>query len=121
MAPEHFMYLGLEIWKLLANVMVDCYLANSLICNNRSALRICKLGLSTVNVKVSSLLKWFYGAYYVRADRSEALSYSQVKRLLTGFARFEREPNKDVRENVSVSQRLLTGESSGRFLLLKSN
>lgn len=40
MAPEHFMYLGLKIWKLLGNVMVDCYLANCLICNNCSALHL---------------------------------------------------------------------------------
>lgn len=40
MAPEHFMYLGLKIWKLLGNVMVDCYLANCRICNNCSALHL---------------------------------------------------------------------------------
>lgn len=40
MAPEHFMYLGLKIWKLLGNVMVDRYLANCLICNNCSALHL---------------------------------------------------------------------------------
>lgn len=39
-APEHFMYLGLKIWKLLGSVMVDCYLANCLICNNCSALHL---------------------------------------------------------------------------------
>lgn len=40
MAPEHFMYLGLKIWKLLGNVMVDRYLANCRICNNCSALHL---------------------------------------------------------------------------------
>lgn len=75
MAPEHFMYLGLKIWKLLGNVMVDCYLANCWICNNCSALHL-QAGIEYSICEGFGLIKMVFTrheSYYVRPDRYEVL------------------------------------------------
>ncbi len=120
MAPEHFMYLGLKIWKLLDNVMVDCYLANCLICNNCSALHL-QAGIEYSKCEGFGLIKTLLQGLLCASRQVWGALILSGKTAVTGFTGFEREPNKDVRENVSVSQRLLTGENTGRFLLLKSN
>lgn len=97
MAPEHFVYLGLKIWKLLGNVMVDCYLANCRICNNCSALHL-QAGIEY------SICEGF-GVIKTVLRGASPIMWDQTGTRHSHIVRFEQETNKDVRENVSVSHR----------------
>ncbi len=100
MAPEHFTYLGLKIWKLLGNVMVDRYLANCLICNNCSALHL-QAGIEYSKCEGFGLIKTLLRGLLCASRPVWGALVLSGNTAVTGFAGYVQEPNKDVRENVS--------------------